>query len=171
MTIRHLVSTLTLALASTALWAAPQAGADMAAANKGGNSTEAFTGGLKLQKIYHDVGTASGAAIPAAAITPYGSTLNVSCTNTAGCYLVIEAEAQIASTATEASTALCLRVDGTSTDGCPFLTRTSTTGFTSFSHRGGVSVPTGNHVVTTHIYTGVASALYNYNTEVKLLKK
>jgi hypothetical protein len=169
--IRHLLSTLTLALVSTALFAAPQAGADMAAAAKGSTGTLAFTGGLKLQKLYHDVGSAGGAAIPAAIITPYGSTLNVSCTNTAGCYIVIEAEAQVASTATEASTALCVRVNGVSTDGCPFLTRTSTVGFTSFNHRGGVSVPTGNHVVTTHIYTGVASALYNYNTEVKLLKK
>lgn len=165
---RPLISVLSLALASSAVFAA---GADPAAAANSRTGTLAFTGGLKLQKLYHDVGSAGGAAIPAATITPYGSTLNISCTNTAGCYVVVEAEAQIAATATEASTALCVRVNGVSTDGCPFLTRTSTTGFTSFNHRGGVSVPTGNHVITTHIYTGVASTLYNYNTEVKLLKQ
>lgn len=169
---RHVISALALALASSAAFAAgPQAGADSSAASKDRIGATAFTGGLKVQKTYHEVGSAAGAAIPAATITPYGSALNVSCTSASGCYIIAEAEAQIASTATESSTALCLRVNGVSTDGCPFLTRTSTTGFTSFNHRGGVQVPVGNHVVTTHIYTGVASALYNYNTRVTLAKQ
>ena len=168
---RHVISALALALASSFAFAAgPQAGADPSAASKGIGAT-AFTGGLKVQKLYHEVGNAGGTAIPAATITQYGSSLTVSCTNTAGCYILAEAEAQIAATASEASTALCIRVNGVSTDGCPFLTRSPTTGFTSFNHRGGVSVPVGTHVVTTHIYTGVADALHNYNTQVTVAKK
>ncbi|MFO1338657.1 MAG: hypothetical protein U1F53_10570 [Burkholderiaceae bacterium] len=59
---------------------------------------------------------------------------------------------------------------GVSTDGS-LWTRSSTTGFTSFNHRGGVSVPLGNHTVSTAIYVGVAASLYNYNTTVQLYKK
>jgi hypothetical protein len=160
-----------IALAATALLSLSSLAMAGANADKVKAQPEAFTTPLKLLKVNHEVGSAGGAAIPAATITPYGSTLSVNCTSSGGCYVLATAEAQIASTATEASTALCIRVDGVSTDGCPFLTRTSTTGFTSFSHSGGVSVAPGVHTVTTHIYTGVASALYNYNTEVKLLKK
>ncbi|MBN8486673.1 MAG: hypothetical protein J0M20_02920 [Burkholderiales bacterium] len=167
---RHLKTPI-IALAATALLSLSSLAMAGAGVEKAKAQPEAYSTGMKLQKLYHEVGSAGGAAIPAATITQYGSTLTVNCTSSAGCYVLVDAEAQISSTATEASTALCIRIDGVSTDGCPFLTRTSTTGFTSFNHRGGVSVTTGTHTVTTHVYTGVASALYNFNTEVKLLKK
>ncbi|MFO1338719.1 MAG: hypothetical protein U1F53_10885 [Burkholderiaceae bacterium] len=153
-----------LSLSQTAL--AAKAGADKDRAH-----AEAFSSQLKLQKTYHEVGSAGGLAIPASTITDYGSTQAVSCTSSTGCYVLVEAEAQIAPTASESSTAICVRVNGVSTDGCPFLTRSSTTGFTSFNHRGGVSVPLGNHTVSTAIYVGVAASLYNYNTTVQLYKK
>jgi hypothetical protein len=160
-----------MALAATALLSLSSLALAGANADKVKAQPEAFTTPMKLLKVNHEVGSGSGSAIPAASITQYGSTLTVNCTATGGCYVLVDAEAQIAPTASEASTALCVRVDGVSTDGCPFLTRSSTTGFTSFNHRGGVSVATGTHTVTTHVYVGVAGALWNYNTEVKLLKK
>ncbi|MBQ0957786.1 hypothetical protein KAK06_02340 [Ideonella sp. 4Y11] len=159
------------ALAATALLSLSSLALAGAGVEKAKAQPEAFTTPMKLLKVNHEVGSAGGTAIPAATITQYGSTLTVNCTATGGCYVLVDAEAQVSPTATEASTALCIRVDGVSTDNCPFLTRTSTTGFTSFNHRGGVSVTTGTHTVTTHVYTGVASQLYNFNTEVKLLKK
>lgn len=160
------------AIAAAVLLSLSQAAvAAKAGADKDLAHAEAFTSQLKLQKTYHEVGSGGGVAIPAATITAYGSTQTVSCTSSTGCYVLVEAEAQIAPTASEASTALCVRVNGTSTDGCPFLTRSSTTGFTSFNHRGGVSVPVGTHTVTTHVYVGVAGALHNYNTTVQLYKK
>lgn len=166
-----LLKTPVIALAATALLSLSTLAMAGAGVESRKAQPESFSSALKLQKIYHEVGNGSGAAIPAATITQYGSTLTVSCTASAGCYVLVNAEAQIAPTASEASTALCIRVDGVSTDGCPFLTRSSTVGFTSFNHRGGVAVGIGTHTVTTHIYTGVAGALHNFNTEVKLLKK
>jgi hypothetical protein len=160
-----------IALAATALLSLSSLAMAGANADKVKAQPEAFTTPLKLLKVNHEVGNGGGAAIPAATITPYGSTLSVNCTAAGGCYVLVNAEAQIAPTASEASTALCVRIDGVSTDGCPFLTRSSTTGFTSFNHRGGVAVAAGVHTVTTHVYVGVAGALHNYNTEVKLLKK
>ncbi len=152
-----------LSLSQPAL--AAKAGADKDRAH-----AEAFTTQLKLQKTYHEVGSGSGSTIPAATITAYGSTQTVSCTVSAGCYVLVEAEAQIAPTA-ESSTAICVRVDGVSTDGCPFVTRSSPNGYTALNHRGGVAVALGSHTVTTHIYVGTASALWNYNTTVQLYKK
>jgi hypothetical protein len=160
-----------IALAATALLSLSSLAHAGSGVDKAKAQAEAFSVPLKLTKVYHEVGNAGGSAIPASTITQYGSTQTVNCTATAGCYVLIEAEAQVAPTASEAASAICLRVDGVSTDNCPFLTRVPTTGFTSFSHRGGVSVATGTHTVTTHIYTSVAGALHNYNTEVKLLKK
>lgn len=160
-----------MALAATALLSLSSLALAGASVEKAKAQPEAFTTPMKLLKLNHEVGSGGGSAIPAATITPYGSTLSVNCTAAGGCYVLVNAEAQIAPTATEASTALCVKIDGVSTDGCPFLTRSSTTGFTSFNHRGGVAVATGVHTVTTHIYVGVASALHNFNTEVKLLKK
>jgi len=159
-----------IALAATALLSLSSLAMAGANADTAKAQPEAFTTPMKLLKLSHEVGSAGGAAIPAATITPYGSALSVNCTAASGCYVLVNAEAQIAPTASEASTALCVKVDGVSTDGCPFLTRSSTSGFTSFNHRGGVAVTAGVHTVTTHIYVGVASALHNYNTEVKLLK-
>ncbi|MBQ0929482.1 hypothetical protein KAK07_14695 [Ideonella sp. 4Y16] len=160
-----------LTLAATALLTLSSLAMAGSGADKAKAQPEAFSTPLKLLKVYHEVGNAGGTAIPAATITQYGSTQTVNCTATAGCYVMVVAEAQVAPTASEASSAICLRVDGVSTDNCPFLTRVPTTGFTSFSHRGGVSVTTGTHTVTTHVYTSVASALHNFNTEVRLLKK
>ncbi len=167
MNFRRVSSIVLMAVASVAS-IAQAAGVDPAGARI---QADAFSSALKPLKVYHEVGNAAGAAIPAATITAYGSTQTVNCTATGGCYVMISAEAQIAPTATEASTALCVRVDGQSTDFCPFLTRSSTSGYTSFSHRGGVVVGLGTHTVTTHVYVGVAAALHNFNTEVTLFKK
>ena len=165
----NLCQRIALALAAAGLASIAHAtGVDPAGARL---QADAFTSALKPLKVYHEVGNATGTAIPAGTITAYGSSQTVNCTATSGCYVMVSAEAQVAPTATESSTALCLKVDGQSTDSCPFLTRSSTSNYTSFSHRGGVSVGMGTHTVTTHVYVGVAATLFNYNTEVTLFKK
>lgn len=163
-------STVLLALAGAALLGLPTAQAAPAGAGQETARAEAFTSPMKLLKTSHEIGNGGGLALPASTITPYGSALTVNCTVASGCYVMIEAEVQVASTATEGSTALCLRVDGSNTDVCPFLTRTSTANYTSFSHRGGMAVTAGTHTITTGAYTAVASSLHNFNTKVSLFK-
>jgi len=163
-------STLLLALASSALLGLPTAQAAPAGVGQDTARAESFTTPLKLLKTYHEIGSGAGSTIPAGTITPYGSTLTVSCTVASGCYVMVEAEVQIAATAVEASTALCLRVDGNNTDVCPFLTRTSTANYTSFSHRGAVAVAAGTHTISTAVYSSSASNLQNFNTKVSLFK-
>ena len=163
---RPLISALSLALVSSAVFAA---GADPAAAANSRTGTLAFTGGLKLQKLYHDVGSAGGAAIPAATITPYGSTLNISCTNAAGCYIIVNANVQIGAISTVNPAAMTIKVNGLAINS-PYNTPIGTTSFTVMSYQTGISVPVGNHVVTTEVFVNNAATLYRYNTEVKLYK-
>lgn len=160
-----------IALATAAFLCLSTAHAGRSIAEPAPPRPEAFTGVLKLQKTYHEVGTAGGLALPPSVHTAYGTALVVNCAATAGCYILAEAEAQYGPVASEGSVALCVRINGSSTDGCPFLGRSSTAGFTSFSHRGGLSVPVGNHTVTTTAYSSVDGRLYNFNTSVKLYKK
>lgn len=163
-------STMLLALAGTALLSLSSAQAAPAGVGQDTARAEAFTSPMRLLKTLHEVGNGAGLALPGGSIVPYGSALTVNCTVASGCYVMIEAEAQIAATATEASTALCLRVDGGNTDVCPYLTRTSTVNYTSFSHRGAVAVTLGTHVITTAVYSSAASSLQNFNTKVSLFK-
>ena len=170
MTVRHLLAiALAASAAITSLAHAAAAGADDTVP-PARLQPQAFSGPLKVLKTYHEVGSAT-MAIPASTITAYGSSQTVNCTASGGCYVMIDAEAQIAPTASVASTAMCLRVDGVSTDVCPFLTLSATGNYTSFSHRGGVAVALGTHTVTTHVYVGTAATLYNFNTKVQLLKQ
>jgi hypothetical protein len=135
------------------------------------NRVEAFTGPLKLQKTYNEGANGNGVAIPEDTITPYGSSQTLSCGASEGCYVVVEAEAQIGNTASEALVFLCLSLNGTYPDGCPFLKRSSTVDFTTASHRMGLAIPQGDHVVTTNIFVTVPARLYNYNSDIKLYKR
>lgn len=159
-----------IALAAVAVLCLSTAHASRSGAENAAPQPQAFTGVLKLQKTYHEVGSANGQAIAPAVFTAYGTPLVVNCAVAAGCYILVASEAQVGSAASEGSVALCLRVDGSAPDGCPYVGRTPSAGFISFSHRTGIAVPVGNHTVTTAVYSAVATTLHNFNTEVRLLK-
>ena len=163
---RHLLST--LALVSSALLAVGAHAAADTSGKKGDVGTAAFSGGLKLQKTWFETANASGAALVAGA-NPYGSSLNVSCTNTAGCYIIVNANAQIGAIATVNPAAMTIKVNGVAINS-PYNTPIGTTSFTVMSYQTGISVPVGNHVVTTEVFVNNAATLYRYNTEVKLYK-
>ena len=158
-----------VACAAAAMFAVvAHAGSD-AASKQGDVGTAAFSGALKLQKTYNEVGQGSGQAL-VAGFNPYGSTLTVSCTNSAGCFLIVNANAQVRGVATANPTAIGIKVDGGYIN-APFANVVSTTSFTVVSYQTGVAIPLGNHTVSTDFYTTQATNLYQYNTEVKLYKQ
>ena len=128
----------------------------------------AFTGALKLQKTYFETATASGAAL-AAGFNPYGSTQTVNCANTAGCFIIVNANAQVAGVASVNPSAIVIKVDGAAIN-APFNTPVSTTSFTVMHYQTGIAVPLGSHTVTTEVYVSSPTTLHRYNTEIKLYK-
>ena len=164
---RSMISAVALAASALLCVSTYAAGSD-AAGKKGDVGTAAFSGGLKLQKTWFETASASGAAL-ASGFNPYGSTLTVSCTNAAGCYIIVNANAQVGGVATVNPSAISIKVDGIAIN-APFNTPVATTSFTVMNYQTGIFVATGNHVVTTEVYVTSATALYRYNTEVKLYK-
>ena len=164
---RSMIPTIALAVSALLSVSTYAAGSD-AAGKKGDVGTAAFSGGLKLQKTWFETANASGAAL-ASGFNSYGSTLNVSCTNAAGCYIIVNANAQVGAISTVNPSAISIKVNGASIN-APFNTPVSTSSFTVMSYQTGIFVNTGNHVVTTDVYVTTATTLYRYNTEVKLYK-
>ncbi|MBN8486675.1 MAG: hypothetical protein J0M20_02930 [Burkholderiales bacterium] len=162
-------STLSLIVAAAAVLLSQSAlaGADVSGARKGAQP-EAFSAGLKLLKTYFETGNGNGAAL-AAGFNPYGSTQTVNCTNTAGCYIIVNANVQVAAAASVNPSAIVIKVDGAAINS-PFNTPVSTTSFTVMNYQTGIAVTTGNHTVTTEAYVSTPTTLHRYNTEIKLYK-
>ena len=158
-----------LALATAALFAVTAHAAADTSGKTDKVGVQAFTGALKLQKTYFETATASGAAL-ASGSNPYGSALAISCTNTAGCFVIVNANAQVQGIATVNPSAITIKVNGVSINS-PFNTPVSTSSFTVMNYQTGISVPLGNHTITTEVFVSSATSLYRYNTEVKLYKQ
>ena len=157
-----------MALATSALLAAGAQAASDTSGRKGDVGVAAFSPQLKLQKTWFETANGSGAALVAGP-NAYGSTQTVSCTNTAGCYIIVNANAQVAGIATVNPSALTIKVNGSAINS-PYNTPIPTTSFTVMNYQTGISVPTGNHTVSTEVFVTTATGLYRYNTEIKLYK-
>ncbi|MBQ0929480.1 hypothetical protein [Ideonella alba] len=151
------------ALLSLSAWA----GSDVSSA-KANVQPQAFTAGLKLLKTYFETNNANGTAL-VSGFNPYGSTQTVNCTATAGCFIMVNANAQVAGVATVNPSAIVIKVDG-ATINAPFNTPVSTTSFTVMTYQTGIAVTTGTHTVTMEAYVSNPTTLHRYNTEVKLYK-
>lgn len=151
------------ALLSLSAWA----GSDVSSA-KANVQPQAFTAGLKLLKTYFETNNANGAAL-VSGFNPYGSSQTVTCGATTGCFIMVNANAQVAGVATVNPSAIVIKVDGV-TINSPFNTPVSTTSFTVMTYQTGIAVATGSHTVTTEVYVSNATTLHRYNTEVKLYK-
>jgi hypothetical protein len=162
-------STLSLIVAAAAVLMSQTAlaGSDVSGAKKGAQP-EAFSAGLKLLKTYFETNNANGTAL-ASGFNVYGSAQTVNCTVSAGCYILVNANAQVAAAAAINPSAIVIKVDGT-TINAPFNTPVSTSSFTVMTYQTGIAVPVGNHTVTTEVYVTSATTLHRYNTEVKLYK-
>lgn len=158
---------LIVAAAAALLSQSALAGADVSGA-KNLVQPQAFTAGLKLLKTYFETNNANGAAL-ASGFNPYGSTQSVNCTVTAGCFIMVNANVQVAGVATVNPSAITIKVNGV-TINSPFNTPVSTTSFTVMTYQTGVAVPLGTHTVSTEVYVSTATSLHRYNTEVKLYK-
>ena len=166
------LTALALAAAAASLSFVSPAAMARAADVSGGAALNAgpagFSGALKLLKTYFETNTANGAAL-VAGFNPYGSTQTVNCTNTAGCFLIVNTNAQVAAAGSVNPTALTVRVDGTAIN-APYNTPVSTTSFTVVSYQTGIAVPMGSHTVSTDVYVTSPTQLHRYNTEIKLYK-
>ena len=164
---RHLISVLALATA-TLFAVGAQAGAHTAG-KSGSVGAQTFTGALELQKTYFETNSAGGAALVAGP-NAYGSVLNINCSNAAGCYVIINANAQVQGIATVNPSAITIKVDSAAINS-PFNTPVSTSSFTVMNYMTGISVPLGNHTVSTEVYVSSPTNLYRYNTQVKVDKQ
>lgn len=165
---RFLMTALSLALASTTLQAAGPSEAPGTAAASSQVGTQAFTNGLKLLKTSFESQSANGAAL-VPGFNAYGSTLNLSCNNAAGCFVIVNANVQLGSGAVSNPAAISIKLNGTSIS-APYNTVVPTTSFTVMTYQTGIAIPLGNHTISTEVYSTVATALYRYNTEVKLYR-
>lgn len=166
---RSLLPTAALVLsAALAMTAAHAAGADAGGHGASPAQMLAMTGPLKLQKTYFENANANGAAL-ASGFNSYGSSQTVNCGVTAGCFIIVNANVQVAGTANVNPSAISIKVDGTSIN-APFNTPVSTTSFTVMSYQTGIAVAFGNHTVSTDVYVTSATTMYRYNTEIKLYK-
>lgn len=130
---------------------------------------EAITTAHKLQKTYFDT-DAPGSAL-ASGFNTVGTPLTISCTNTAGCTVAANMNAQIAAVGTENAAAICMKVDGAYVN-CPFnaIVRAGG-GYQVMNYQTFTSVAVGNHTVEMEVYSSQAgSALYRWNKEIKLYK-
>lgn len=157
-----------IALAAATLSLSAMAGPDAAGIKGNKAQPEAFSAGLKLLKTYFETGNGNGAAL-ASGFNPYGSTQTVNCTVTAGCYLIVNVNAQVAGIATVNPSAMTVKVDGAYVS-APFNTPVATTSFTVMNYQTGIPVAMGTHTVSAEVYVTTATALHRYNTEIKLYK-
>jgi hypothetical protein len=153
--------------ASALLCLSAYAGSDVSGARKGAQP-EAFSAALKLQKTYFETNNANGAAL-VSGFNAYGSTQTVNCTVSAGCFIMVNANVQVAGIATVNPSAVVIKVDGV-TINSPFNTPVSTTSFTVMTYQTGIAVPLGTHTVSTEVYVSNATTLHRYNTEIKLYR-
>lgn len=158
---------LIVAAAAVLLSQSALAGSDVSVVKKGAQP-EAFTAGLKLLKTYFETNNANGSAL-ASGFNPYGSSQTVSCGVSAGCFVMVNANVQVAGVANVNPSAIVIKVDGVTVNS-PFNNPVATTSFTVMTYQTGVAVTAGNHTVTTEVYVTNATTLHRYNTEVKLYK-
>lgn len=124
----------------------------------------------KLQKTYFETANANGQALTAGSFTDLGTTLNVNCTNAAGCTVAITVSAQLQAAASSNNMALCLKVDG-STLACPYnQIIPAGSGFVMSHLNYFAEVPLGNHTVTGSVYTSVDTGLYRWVKETRAYK-
>ncbi|MBI5272269.1 MAG: hypothetical protein HY856_21665 [Burkholderiales bacterium] len=130
--------------------------------------TEAISTAHKLLKTYFDTDSA-GVAL-AAGFNPVGTTLTLNCTNTAGCTIAGDFNAQIAAIGSENAAAICMMVDGGYVN-CPYnaIVRAGG-GFQVMNYQTFTSVAYGSHTVEMHVYTNNPTTLYRWNKEIKLYK-
>ncbi|MBQ0957784.1 hypothetical protein KAK06_02330 [Ideonella sp. 4Y11] len=162
-------STLSLIAAAAAvlLSQSVQAGADAASTSQGAQP-QAFSAALKLQKTYFEAGNGFGSALPAGS-SPYGSTHTINCTVTAGCFVIVHTNVQVAGGASVNPSAIQVLVDGVVFDG-PYNTPVSTTSYTVMNYQTGFPLTTGTHTVSVAVYASRATTLHRYNTEIKLYR-
>ncbi|MFO1338720.1 MAG: hypothetical protein U1F53_10890 [Burkholderiaceae bacterium] len=130
---------------------------------------EAITTSHKLQRTYFDTDAPGSSLI--AGFNTVGTALTVNCTNTAGCTVAANMNAQIAAVGTENAAAICLKVNGSYVN-CPFnaIVRAGG-GYQVMNYQTFTSVPLGNSTIEMEVYSSQAgSALYRWNKEIKLYK-
>ena len=156
------------ALAATVFSLGAQAGSDAAGVKAGKISGDAIGTSHKLQKTYFDT-DATGVAL-ASGFNVVGTTLNLSCTNTAGCTVAGNFNAQIAAIGSENAAAICLMIDGGYIN-CPYnaIIRAGS-GYQVANYQTFAPVAYGNHTVEMHVYVNSATTLYRWNKEIKLYK-
>jgi hypothetical protein len=130
--------------------------------------TEAISTAHKLLKTYFDTDSTSTSLSPG--MNTVGTTLTVNCTNTAGCTIAGNFNAQIAAAAAENAAAICLMVDGGSVN-CPFngIVRAGG-GYQVMNYQTFTSVAYGTHTVQMQVYSSQATTLHRWNKEIKLYK-
>ncbi len=147
---------------------AAHAGSDTSQAT-GRAGTQAFTGPLKLQRTYFESGTAGGAVMNPGSNT-YGNVLPVKCLNTSGCYVIVNANAQLGGGVSETNpSAIAIQINGAPINS-PYNTIVPIGGFTVMNYQTGASIPYGDHTLSTSVYVTNSANLYRYNTEVKLYR-
>jgi hypothetical protein len=130
---------------------------------------EAITTSHKLLKTYFDTDAPSSSLV--AGFNTVGTPLTVNCTNTAGCTVAANMNAQISAVAVENAAAICLKVNGDYPN-CPYnaIVRPGS-GFQIMNYQTFTSVPMGSSTIEMEVYSGQAgSVLYRWNKEIKLYK-
>lgn len=164
---RSLILAVAAAAASFAL-GAQAAGEPPGVKSAARMAPEAIGTAHKLQKTYFD--TDSAATSLSVGFNTVGTTLTLSCTNTAGCTVAGNFNAQIAATSSENTAAICLVVDGGAVN-CPFnaIVRPGG-GYQIMNYQTFTSVAYGSHTVQMQVYTTQPTTLYRWNKEIKLYK-
>lgn len=164
---RSLILAFAAATATLAL-GAQAAGEPLGVKSAARMAPEAINTSHKLQKTYFDTDNTSSALN--AGFNNVGTALTLSCTNTAGCTVAGDFNAQIGAIATENTAAICLVVDGSSVN-CPFnaIVRPGG-GFQVMNYQTFTSVAYGSHTVQMQVYVTQPTTLYRWNKEIKLYK-
>lgn len=161
-------SILPLALGLALLPLAALAASDTSGAS-GSVGTQSFSGPLKLQKTFFETQNASGAALNPGS-NDYGSVLRFKCANTAGCFVIVHANAQVIGGVSETNpSAIGIKLNGNPINS-PYNTVVPVGSFTVMNYQTGASIPYGDHSISTSVYVTNSASLYRYNTEVKLYK-
>lgn len=122
----------------------------------------------RLLKTYLDTDGTSTAL--AAGFNTVGSQLSLSCSNTAGCTIAVNANAQLAAAASDNLAAICILIDGGYVN-CPYNKMfKSTDSYGVMTYQTFASVPMGTHTVDVQVYSSVATSMVRWNKEVKLYK-
>lgn len=156
------------AAAATVLSLSAHAASDAAGVKAGKISGDAISTSHKLQKTFFDTDAPGSALNPGFNVV--GTTLNLSCTNTAGCTVAGNFNAQIAAIGSENAAAICLMIDGGYIN-CPYnaIIRAGG-GYQVANYQTFAPVAYGNHTVEMHVYVNSGTTLYRWNKEIKLYK-